>query len=248
MELTMLSRLILRRWWIIALPVVLSLIAAIPTLLDDSATGSGGFQAQIRYSAAQEFNLPQRDGDYQDVWLASELTVNAFTDWVRSSSFRNEIRAQLEDDEANLSALGIAADNARSIGVIYLSHPDNTVLQEIAAVAIAVLSQRNQGYFPQLGGESAQVTILEAPTVAAVPRQLPIGSRHCFALQSGFLSDLRCSSSPNTSIGVFTIMTTCADLESPSLGAFRGIQLDDFARILFTEFTNRTEQDGRQHV
>ena len=79
------------------------------------------------------------------------------------------MRAQLGDADLNLGALGIAADNARSIGVIYLSHPDGAMLEEFAAAAIVVLSQRNQGYFPQLGGEAAQVTILEAPTVAAVP-------------------------------------------------------------------------------
>lgn len=175
MEITMISRLIRRRWQLLALPVVLSLIAAIVAFLDDSGNSMGGFQAQIRYSAAQELNLPQRDGDYQDVWLASELTVNAFTDWVRSSSFRDEMRAQLGDEDLNLGALGIAADNARSIGVIYLSHPDSAMLEASAAAAIVVLSQRNQGYFPQLGGEAAQVTILEAPTVAAVPP--PIADR-----------------------------------------------------------------------
>ena len=169
MEITTISRLILRRWWLLALPVAVSFIAAVVAFIDESGTGIGGYQAQIRYSAAQELNLPQRDGDYQDVWLASELTVNAFTDWVRSSSFRDEMRAQLGDADLNLGALGIAADNARSIGVIYLSHPDGAMLEEFAAAAIVVLSQRNQGYFPQLGGEAAQVTILEAPTVAAVP-------------------------------------------------------------------------------
>lgn len=175
MEVTLIWRLIMRRWWLLALPVVISFIAAIADFLDDSGISTGGFQAQIRYSAAQEFNLPQRDGDYQDVWLASELTVNAFTDWIRSSSFRDEMRVQLGDANLNLGALGIAADNARSIGVIYLSHPDSAMLEESAAAAIVVLSQRNQGYFPQLGGEAAQVTILEAPTVAAVPP--PIADR-----------------------------------------------------------------------
>ncbi len=175
MEITLIGRLIMRRWWLLAIPLVVSVIAAIAAFLDDSGNNMGGFQAQIRYSAAQEFNLPQRDGDYQDVWLASELTVNAFTDWIRSSSFRDEMRALLGESGLNPGALGIAADNARSIGVIYLSHPDGAMLQEFAAAAIVVLSQRNQGYFPQLGGEAAQVTILEAPTVAAVPP--PIADR-----------------------------------------------------------------------
>ena len=170
MELKLAARMLARRFWLIALPVVISAAAAIASLMGPGS-GSAGYSAQIRYSAAQEFNLPQRDGDYQDVWLASELTVNAFTDWVRSSSFRGEIRARLDAD-LDLVSLGIAADNARSIGVIYLSHADAQSLQTIAEATIAVLSGSNQRYFPQLGGDSAQVTILEAPFVAAMPPPL----------------------------------------------------------------------------
>ena len=91
MELTLIIRILRRRWWLILIPVVIALIVAVPDFLNRGSAVSGGFTTQIRYSAAQQFNLPARDGDYQDVWLASELTVNAFTDWVRSGSFREEI-------------------------------------------------------------------------------------------------------------------------------------------------------------
>ena len=57
MEITTISRLILRRWWLLALPVAVSFIAAVVALIDESGTGIGGYQAQIRYSAAQELTF-----------------------------------------------------------------------------------------------------------------------------------------------------------------------------------------------
>lgn len=172
MEFARLLRILLRRWWIMAIPIVLSAVPAIIGYFDGAVAAAAGFSAQIRYSAAQELNLPQRDGDYQDVWLASELTVNAFTDWVRSASFRAEMMAELGDSNMDFGSLGIAADNARSIGIIYLSHARGDALQTIAQAAISVLSRRSQTYFPQLGGEAAQVTILEQPLITAAPRPL----------------------------------------------------------------------------
>ena len=95
---------------------------ALPSLLNRGAA-SGGFSETITYSAMQSISaIPRTDGDYQDIWLSSELTVNAFTDWVKGSSFRQELAALVPD--ANLAALGIAADNAHSVGQIYLSYPN----------------------------------------------------------------------------------------------------------------------------
>ncbi len=172
MELTMFIRVVFRRWWLIAIPLALSALPAIVGYLDGAAAVGGGFSTQIRYSAAQELNLPERDGDYQDVWLASELTVNAFTDWVRSASFREEIAAELATANIELASLQMAADNARSVGLIYLSHAQGDALQTIANAAISVLSRRSQTYFPQLGGEAAQVTILEQPQIVPAPPPL----------------------------------------------------------------------------
>lgn len=172
MELTILARVLLRRWWLVAVPVALSGAFVIAGLIGEPPASAAGFSAQIRYSAAQELILPQRDGDYQDVWLASELTVNAFSDWVRSGSFRDEIVEWLADPAIDIARLGIAADNARSIGVIYLGHSSAESLQRIAEAAMAVLGNRNQTYFPQLGGQPAQVTILDQPVITPAPPPL----------------------------------------------------------------------------
>ena len=165
-ELTWLLGVLRRRFWLLLLPLVISAVLTAPDLMGGS-NAVAQFTTQLRYSAAQEMNLPQRDGDYQDVWLASELAVNAFTDWARTSSFRAEIQTQLADEALDLAGLGIAADNARSIGVIHLSHYDAAALGAFADAAITVLVNRSQAYFPQLGGEAAQVRILDAPLISA---------------------------------------------------------------------------------
>lgn len=172
MEFVLLIRILRRRWWLIVIPVLVATVLVIPSFFNSGSAVSGGFNTQIRYSAAQQFNLPERDGDYQDVWLASELTVNAFTDWVRSSSFREEVQTQLGDSPIELGLMGIAADNARSVGVIYLSYPEADGLATLSNTVISVLVNRNQAYFPQLGGDPAQVTILEQPTINAAPPPL----------------------------------------------------------------------------
>jgi capsular polysaccharide biosynthesis protein len=107
-----------------------------------------------------------------DLLLASELTVNALTAWVQTASFRQEVAAQLPP-EVNITALGIAADNERSVGQLELRHPDSDHLAVIAAVALDVLQTRNQVYFPQVGSAPAAVTLLDEPVIVPIPPSLP---------------------------------------------------------------------------
>lgn len=174
MELIIIAR-IVRRWgWLALIPVAITTALALPGLLARGA--SGGFVTSITYSAAQQFSaIPRTEGDYQDIWLSSELTVNAFTDWIRASRFRDEIAVALADPSLDLSGLGIAADNARSVGRIDLSYPDADGLRAIREAVITVLSTRSADYFAQLGDEPARVTLLGQTPIAASPA--PIGDR-----------------------------------------------------------------------
>ena len=142
-------------------------IVALPPLFDSAPTG---FTAQIRYSAAQRLDrAAEEDSAYTNIWHASELLVHAFTDWARTSSFRAELSAQLGEQAGALGGLGIAADNSRSIGMVYLSHYDHDSLVAAVNAAQMVLKNHNADYFPQLGGQAAQVTILDVPGLSAVP-------------------------------------------------------------------------------
>jgi len=160
-----LLNMIIRRWWVVLLPVLIVSALTLPDMLN-TPTASGGFVTSFKYTAAQELNLPQREGDYQDVWLASEYLVNAFTEWIRSSTFRQELQTNLGSD-FDLASLGIATDNARSIGTVQMSYPTQEGMQAIVDESIVILSTRNQEYFPHLEGESARVQIVDEPTVSS---------------------------------------------------------------------------------
>lgn len=182
MELIRVWQVLLRRWWLIAIPVVMVALVAVPDLLRNEQVAAGGFQASFRYSAAQgESNLPQREGDYQDVWLASEFVVNAFTDWMTTSTFRDELAALV--GTSDVAGLTIIADNNRSIGVVQLYHPNEAALNEISRAATTVLQTRNHIYFPHLGERPAEVTIIDAPVV--FPQPPPLTNRFAPIFQLG---------------------------------------------------------------
>ncbi len=174
MELMLFFRVLLRRWWLVLIPVVVVAVVVVPQWLRDRSIDGGGFSVTLRYTAAQTAsNVIPRDGDYQDVWLASELAINALADWVRSSSFKDEIGKRVSD--LNPAALGVAADNKRSVGQLTMSYPDEKGLATITQAAMDVLVNQAQDYFPQLGGHSAQVTFLDSPVITAAPP--PIANR-----------------------------------------------------------------------
>jgi capsular polysaccharide biosynthesis protein len=168
-------RVLLRRWWLIIIPVAIASALIVPDFLDDGPAVNGGFNTVIRYTAAQEADaVPERDGDLQDLWLASELTVNAFTEWVRTSRFKDEVALITATNglEINPLALRIGADNQRSIGQVFINWHDETELRIIADAVIVVMQTRNQAYFPQLGGQPAIVEILDDPQIAPAPPPL----------------------------------------------------------------------------
>jgi hypothetical protein len=177
MELINIARILLRRWWLIAIPVIITAVWAAPDILNRGTT-SAGFSTVIHYSAAQQPEaMPPRDGDFQDIWLASELTVNALTAWVQTGSFRQEIALKAAGNGLQIdpAAIGIAADNERSIGQLFLSWPDAGQLAIIAQAALDVLAERNLVYFPQMGSAPAAVTILDEPSI--VPSAPPLANR-----------------------------------------------------------------------
>ena len=172
MELILVMRVLLRRWWLVLIPVIVAAIFAVPELLANETTVSSGYRTQFSYSAAQNSsNFDVRDGDYQDVWLASEFVVNAFTDWLQSSSFKEELVSETGNADL-LNGLNIVADNNRSIGVVDMSHPDEASLSTLREASITILQTRNQAYFPHLGDRPAQVTIINQALVTPAPAPL----------------------------------------------------------------------------
>lgn len=175
MELLIVLRVLRRRWWLILLPVLAAAALTVPALLRPAAPASGGFSTEIRYSAMQRMDaIPRQEGDYQDIWRSAELTIDAFTDWVRAARFREEVAARAAElgTTVEAGAIRVAADNAISLGQIFLSYPDADALAVIQQAAIDVLRTRSADYFAQLGGVPADVTILEQGAIVPAPPPL----------------------------------------------------------------------------
>lgn len=169
MELRYLVGIVLRRWWLVAIPVIIAALFALPDILNRSAL-TGGYNAALTFTAFQAMDaIPRPNGDYNDLWQSSELLVNALSDWSKGLAFKDEIAtvAALSGVEVDTAALAIASDDERSIGQIYFTYPDAEFLTVIVDSAINVLSNQNSAYFPQLGGVNASVTILSRSDVAA---------------------------------------------------------------------------------
>ncbi|NDJ53171.1 MAG: hypothetical protein GYB68_08825 [Chloroflexi bacterium] len=175
MELRQLIQVILRRWWIIAIPTVVALAAGIYSFATTPVVGS--FSTAIRFTAA----APPEDGvTYEDEsyypWLASEFVVNALTDWVRTSSFANEVSLRLADEGLEIAPgaiqASIAADNVRSVMTVFINWGNPDELMQIAEAVIAVLQNDSALYFPQLNADEVDVVPLDSPSVGPVPPAL----------------------------------------------------------------------------
>lgn len=191
MELVQVMRVLLRRWYLVVIPVLIVAAVSIPPLLRQETTGSIGYTTVVRYTAAQSLDaLPDRDGDFQDVWLASELAVNALTEWIRTTGFADEVNRLLAE-QGITGAAGEAVevrgrlntDNERSIGTIQVSWNDAETLPQIVAAVLEVLQTRSAQAFPQLGGTEASIRLLDEPVISAAPP--PITDRLRPLLQIG---------------------------------------------------------------
>jgi capsular polysaccharide biosynthesis protein len=167
---------VLRRWWWLVLaPVLVAAIFAVPALLNRGGT-TPGYSVTLLYSAFQDVNaLPRPDGNYEDVWVSSELLVNAFSDWLKGSSFRDEIAAALATQSVGFDSglFAVVADNDRAVGMVGFAYPDEAVLQAIAAAAIPIMNERSNAYFAQLGTAPAQARLLSQSAISAQNPPLP---------------------------------------------------------------------------
>jgi capsular polysaccharide biosynthesis protein len=167
---------ILRRWWWLVLaPVAVAAIFAVPALLNRGQTTSN-YSVTLLYSAFQDVDaLPRPDGNYEDVWVSSELLVNAFSDWLKGSTFSDEIAAALAAQNVAFDPglLSVVADNDRAVGMVGFAYPDDAVLQAIAAAAIPIMNERSNAYFAQLGTAPAQTRLLSQSPILAQNPPLP---------------------------------------------------------------------------
>jgi hypothetical protein len=167
-------RLLRRWWWLVAVPPLI--VAAYG--LANWRPPATAYTASMRFTAGQPADLAQAQGYDPNYyrWLTSEYIVTALRDWVQSGGFSSLVSAELAARGLQVppgSLRGaLAADNARSVLVVYLSWPDPAQVGPILEAVSAVLQDQNAAVFPQLGGLPAQVVPLEQPAAGPTPPSL----------------------------------------------------------------------------
>jgi len=171
MELKRYWGIIWRRLWLVL--TLVAIVLASYVLLASEPQQS--FSSSMRFVVGVR---PEPGGDYYSydryyTWLTAEYLVDDLSEVVKSQAFA--------EDVARLAGIAVppgAIQGATSAGKLHrilsvtVIWPDEHELMTIANAIVTVLTSQAERYFAQLSTESATVTVIDAPTVAPIPRSL----------------------------------------------------------------------------
>lgn len=174
MELRTYWKILIRRWWLVAVPVFVVLAYVAATYTPPGPV----YQVVMRFAAGTKpFGLSE-DYDRYYPWLASEYIANGLADVAETGVFAQAVTSRLA--KAGLAGIApatvrsaIVTDNAQSILVVYLTWPDAEQVVAVAEAITAEMTGNGAAYFPQLEGVEPAVRPLDTP----VPVPLSPGLR-----------------------------------------------------------------------
>lgn len=152
MELREYWRIVARRWWLALLP---ALVIVVYTLLTYDKPPTA-YQTYMNFAAGLPAEAKPDNYTYDGyyTWLTSEYIANGLTDIVRRERFAAAVSERLAEDGVLIapSAIqgAIAADNAQSLFVVYVTWGDPDTLVAIADAITVELIENASAYFPQL--------------------------------------------------------------------------------------------------
>ncbi len=175
MELKLILKILLRRWWLVLLPPILVAAYSFITYRAPAPT----YAATIRFSVGY---TPQSEGTtlydkFYPAWLTSEYIAGGLSDWAKTGNFAQHVADTASTDGLTLTADEAAgsiaaSDHQRSIVVLYFSSGDQDKLAAIATASIKVVQTLNGVVFPQNGPAGATVTPLDAVSITPAPPSL----------------------------------------------------------------------------
>ncbi len=175
MELRAFLRVLWRRWWLVAAPVLVVLAHGAVTYRPPPTA----YQVVMRFAAGTVPAGLSADYDRYYSWLTSEYIANGLADVARTRAFAEAVAARLREagitaDPAAVQG-AIVTDNAQSIMVVYLTWPAPQGAIAVARAVAAELTENGAAYFPQIpwpdeAGPAAR--LLDEPLPVSVPPSL----------------------------------------------------------------------------
>ncbi|MBN1976323.1 MAG: hypothetical protein JW918_02880 [Anaerolineae bacterium] len=165
MELRTCWKILLRRWWLVVVPVLVVALYAAATYKPPGPV----YQVVMRFSAGTKPAGLSEDYDRYYPWLASEYVANGLADVARTGVFAEAVAERVGDPGLAGAIQGsIVTDSAQSVMVVYLSWPDPVQIVGVADAITAELTQNGATYFPQLTGVEPAVRRLDTPSPVAL--------------------------------------------------------------------------------
>jgi capsular polysaccharide biosynthesis protein len=171
-------QILLRRWWLVALPLIATVVVtwlttpSAPTTYVVTMTFAVGLPPEPLRDQAYNY-----DRHYN--WLASEYVTQGFALIVGKGTFANNVAQRLAQRDVALRipiAGAIRSEYRSSVLVIYVSWPDAEQATQIAQAVVEELNENYEAYWPQLKGAGASPVRLMDPIVA-VPVAAPLRSQ-----------------------------------------------------------------------
>jgi len=165
MELRTYWKILLRRWWLVVVPVLVVALYAAVTYTPPGPV----YQVVMRFSAGTKPAGLSADYDRYYPWLASEYVANGLADVARTGVFAEAVAERVGDPGLAGAIQGaIVTDSAQSVMVVYLSWPDAVQIITVADAITAELTQNGAAYFPQLTGVEPAAHRLDTPSPVAL--------------------------------------------------------------------------------
>ncbi len=164
-------KLILRRWWLVALVVIL--VGAVHLATAKPAPAS--YVATMKFSVG--VSPEKKNGEYYTydryyTWLTSEYLVDDLAEVVRSGIFAKEVTKRLKASGNGVSVPPGAIQASTQTGRLHriltvtISWSDREQLKVIANAVAATLQDENASFLPALGSTNARAILIDPPSIA----------------------------------------------------------------------------------
>jgi capsular polysaccharide biosynthesis protein len=162
MELRVYWKILLRRWWLVVVPVLVVAVYAAVTYTPPAPA----YQVAMRFAAGTKPAGLSEDYDRYYAWATSEYIANGLADAAKGEVFARAVASRLKETDLQPGDIQprIVTDSDQSILVVYLTWPDAEQSVVVADAIAAELSESGAAYFPQLEGVEPAVRPLDAPS------------------------------------------------------------------------------------
>jgi capsular polysaccharide biosynthesis protein len=161
MELREYGRILWRRWWIIALLLIVVLGVSLATYRAPAPHYTATMRFAIGIEGEEPVSAVSGEGR-SDAWLASEYLADDLSEVLKGGRFAAEISRRVGFD---VPAGAIFASRAHRIMTVNVTWPQRDQIQAIAEAVGAAVEDGGAAYFPQLDGVSARAVLIDGPGI-----------------------------------------------------------------------------------